>query len=134
MKTWLACVVHTLVGLIKQSPEKSFLQNTLCILVIHFKLMMLTDFCTNCDNAVYLIDMLRSMGVDKLKYEATVKYLWDKYANVLVDSVSFLINGAIKQKPPITEWIFAIPVLYYLKRKCIPPEPLKTIEWDDKTT
>jgi len=134
MKTWLASVVQTLFDLIKQSPEKSFLQNTLCILVIHFKLKMLTDFCASSSNAVYLSDMLRNMGVDKLKYEATVKLLWDKYADVLVDSVSFPINGAIKHKPPITEWIFAIPLLYFLKRKCTPPEPLKTIEWDDNTT
>ena len=133
MKTWLVSVIQILVDLIKQSPEKFLLQNILCVLVIHFKLKMLTDFCVNPNNAVYMSDILRSMGIDKSKYEATVKLLWDKYSNVLVDSVSFLINSAINHKPPITEWIFAIPVLYFLRRKCSPPEPLKAIEWDDKT-
>ena len=132
MKAWLASVVQTLVDQIKQSPEKSFLQNSLCVLVIYFKLKMLTDFCANSNNVVHMSDILRNMGVDQLKYEATVKVLWNKYRDVLVESVSFLITCAIKHKPPITEWIFAIPVLFFLKRKCTPPEPLKIIGWDDK--
>jgi len=130
MKLWLTTQVDTLVENIKTSPKQSFLQNILAILMIYQKMMMLGDFCYNSENAIYMSFMLRNMGVDTSTFQHTVNLMWDKYKEWLFNSISFLINCAIKCRPLLTEWIFAIPILYFLKRKCIPPKPLIEIHWD----
>ena len=41
-----------------------------------------------------------------------------------------LITNAVKCSPPIAEWIFAVPMLHFMTKKCKPYEQLRGLSWN----
>ena len=133
MNIWLFLVTKNLVENIEKSPNKSFLQNILSVLIIYFKMQMLTGFCNNNKNLNYLKHFLRNIAIDfSSTYHTVLQVLWKEDKELLLTTVTIIANSAASFN--LTEWIFAIPILHLLNGQCSPSQSLDTVDWDHFAT
>ena len=129
METWLILATHSLTENIKKQPNKSFLRNILCLLIIYFKLNMLHDFCHRAEHSVLISTLLRNLAVDASSVlEADVKCFWNGFGQQFQSSLLDFINGTINFHATVSEWIFAIPLVHLLMRQ---HKSLNSIEWNE---
>ena len=131
MAVWLReHLLEDLLNNFMNLSKNSIVQNVLCILIIYYKLGFLVEFCNNKENAYPMRCLLNKMIIDDSLFENSVKPLWNCYANILPNSILTIIKGAISFSSPLTEWIFAIPLVHLLKEHCKPFDVLHSIEWE----
>ena len=131
MAVWLReCLLQDLLDNFTNISKNSIVKNVLCVLIIYTKLGFLVEFCYNKENAYPMRCLLYNMISDELSFENNVKPLLNYYASLLPNSIITIVKGAISFPSPLTEWIFAIPLVHLLIEQCKPFEVLNSIEWE----
>ena len=130
MKIWLLLATHSLTDNIKNQPNNSYLKNVLCLIIIHFKLDMLHDFCCKSEHATLIKILLQNFTVDSSSLNAEVKTFQNCYGESFLQSLLKFINSIICSHS-MTEWIFAIPMVHLLmgQHNC-----LNSVGWDEDPT
>lgn len=129
METWLILTTYSLTDNIKKQPNKSFVNNICCLLIIYFKLNMLRDFCSKAKHAELLSSLLQNLAVDSSSaLETCINIFGNAYEQLFLQSLLNFINKTINCHPSLTEWIFAIPFVHFLMGQ---NSNLTNVEWNE---
>ena len=113
------------------NPRAYFLAKLLALLLIFYKCKLLASFCTHKFHRLTICGILKNLAV---KDDSTFKILGSEffvnYQKSVGDVLTMLITNAVKCSPPITEWIFAVPMLHFMTKKCKPFEQLVGLSWN----
>jgi len=135
MSKWLSDVIKILVGNMQKSPKEPFLQNSLTVLIISYKLEMLFDYCYNMEHSSYLKALLRNMAVEFSSLcQNTVQVLQEHFNNDLLSVMTTLVYGVTSYNPPLSDWIFAVPIIHLLNKECESLQCSNKIDWDHYST
>ena len=109
-----------------------YLLKVLVLLMIIFKCNQLFSFTLDVKNRVLIQHLLRKLAIkDDKSCQVVNTKLFATYETALEKTLNtFITNAVSKFVPPITEWIFAVPLLHFMKRKCAPFEQLDMTSWD----
>ena len=131
MYEFLTSTAASLANTIIDHPGSSFLVKSLVLLMIFYKCEMISKFVSGKNISSILGVLLKSLAV---KDESTCQVISCDfvvhYTKSIVEILGKLISGAIKCIPPITEWIFAVPLLHFVQGNCKPYAQLEGISWD----
>ena len=94
---------------------------------------MLADFSSTLNNRATLSSLLYNLAIkDDASYQIINTDIFMHYQKSIGEILDKLISNAVfKFNPSIKEWIFAVPLLHFLMKKCVPFEQLEGISWDD---
>ena len=129
MYEFLSSAAATLLTKIKDYPGFTILMKILVLLMIFFKCRMLSDFSQT--NHPVISCLLKNLAV---KDESSLKIIstdfFIHYQKMIKDVLELLISNCVKLKPPVAEWIFAVPMLHFVMQKCKPFEQLEEMTWN----
>lgn len=92
---------------------------------------MLASFSSNKSNRSVISHLFLYLAIkDESSCQIIGADFFIHYQNSFKDTLDMLIGNAVKFKPPITEWIFAVPLLHFMMKKCKPYEPLRGLSWE----
>ena len=112
-------------------PKSCFLAKILVLLMSFYKCGMLDRFSSNKTHWYTITSLLRNLAIkDASSCQIVSADFVIHYAKCIGEILDTLISNAIKFNPPITEWIFAVPLLHFVMKNCQPYEHLKGISWD----
>ena len=116
---------------ITEDPNQPCLIRVLTLLMMYFKCMLLGKFSADGSNRNFIVTLFRSLTIDHSSYQEACNKLFIYYQKSVLDILHIMIGNAItKFKQPITEWIFAVPLIHLLSEQCKPFEALHSISWD----
>jgi len=119
-----------LVKTISSYPDCSFVVKVLVLLIIIFKCSKLRRFSLSEANYPILKSLFRNLAIkDNLSYQS-ISTLITNYQKSIMEILDILTINVTKFKPPITEWIFAVPLLHFAMKKCKPFGHLEKMSWD----
>lgn len=125
-------VANSLLQKIASHSADSGLVKILVLLMIVFKCNMLHRFSSNEDNRFIVKNMLKNLAITNyMSYQIVITTLPISYRptiKAVLDQV--IINAVNKFSPPLTEWIFAVPLVHFVTEKCKPNQRLEGIGWD----
>ena len=126
----LLFVTDSLFTNITSNPNQSYLIKMLTLLLIYFKCTLLDKFSANSGNHGLIITLLRNLAINGSSYqEACYKvFIHDKES--VLQALDIMIVNVTKLTPPVTEWIFAVPLMHLLSELCQPFGVLQSISWD----
>ena len=131
MYEFLTSVAMLLVKTIITHPDSCFLAKILVLLMSFYKCLMLDRFSSSeacCDT---ISSLLQNLAIkDESSCQIVSADFVILYAQSIGEILDTLIGNAIKFSPPITEWIFAVPLLHFVMKNCKPYEQLEGISWD----
>lgn len=131
MYKFLTSMVSSLVETIFAHPSSCFLVKILVLLMIFYKCEMLTSFSSSKTQWSTLCSLLRNLAIeDESSCQILSADFVIHYAKSIGEILEILIGNAVKLNPPITEWIFAVPLLHFVTKYCKPYEQLEGISWD----
>ena len=131
MYEFLMSMAGSLVETIYAHPSSCFLAKILVLLMIFYKCEMLTRFSSSKAYFHTQCSLLRNLAIqDESSCQVLSADFVIHYAKSIGELVEMLIGNAIKSNPPITEWIFAVPLLHFVMKNCKPYEQLERISWD----
>jgi len=132
----LGFATQSLVTTITTWPDYSFFSRILILLMIYYKCKMLSTFCNDNANQSLLRSLLQYLAVDKSSYEEAHEKIFGFYNQSIEEILQILLGAAALNRPPLKEWIFAVPLVHLLTKQCRPFEELQSvISWDfDKRT
>ena len=111
-------------------PKITFLLKIIVLLMIIFKCKMLNRFIqANRSTISYLLKNLAVKDESSLNIIGTGFFV--HYQKSITDILELLIGSCVKLKQPMAEWIFAVPLLHFVTKRCQPYEQLEGITWDD---
>ena len=131
MYEFLTSMAASLVETIYAHPNSCFLAKILVLLMIFYKCEMLTRFTSSRTYWYTTSSLLRNLAIQDesscqiLSADFVIHYA--KSIGIILDT---LIGSAVRSNPPITEWIFAVPLLHFVMKNCRPNEQLEGISWD----
>ena len=128
METQLIDATHLLTNNIKNHPNKPYLKNILCLLMIYFKLNMLHDFCHKPEHTTLISILLQNLAVNPSMLETEVKNFWNGYGELFQESLLGFVNDIISHHSSLTAWIFAIPIVHLLMKQ---RSSLNSVEWHE---
>ena len=113
-------------------PKSCFLVNDLVLLMIFYKCEMLSKFSSDTANHYTIRSLLQNLAI---KNESSCQIVSSAFLTHYEESfgviLDILIDNAVKFNPPITEWIFAVPLLHFVTKRCVPHQQLKGISLND---
>ena len=131
MYEFLTSMAASLVKTILAHSSDCFLAKILVLLMIFYQCEMLTRFSSSKAHWSILCSFLRNLAIqDEPSCQILSADFVIHYAKSIGDILNKLIGNAIKFSPPITEWIFAVPLLHFVMKNCKPYEQLEGISWD----
>ena len=131
MYEFLTSTAALLVKTIFDHPGYSFLVKSLVLLIIFYKCEMITKFLSGKNISSILGVFLKSLAIkDKSTCQVISNNFVVHYTKSIEEIIGKLITSASKYNPPITEWIFAVPLLHFVKENCKPYVQLEGISWD----
>ena len=130
MNRWLSHVIKSLADNIEKSTKEPFLQNMLAMLIICSKLQMLDEVCNDSKHSFSLKVLLRNIAVDFSSSYHIVQLLQSQFGNVILKTITTVVNCVTSYSTQFTEWIFAVPILHLLNESCEPFQCLDSIDWD----
>ena len=135
MYQYLGFATHSLVSTINAWPDYSFFIRILILLMIYYKCKMLSKFCNDVANQFLLSGLLQNLAVDKSSYEEAVEKIFNAHHHSIEEILKLLFKGAVQYRPPLKEWIFAVPLMHLMTKQCHPFEELQIVSWnfDQKT-
>ena len=133
MYKFLTSVAESLVKkIIAANSDSCFFIKNLVLLLIIYKCEMLADFSSDKTNHSTMQSLLKNLAIkDKSSCQILSADFVIHYTNLIVKILDTLIGNAIKFSPPITEWIFAVPLLHFVMKECEPYRQLKGVSLDD---
>ena len=112
-------------------PSSCFLAKILVLLMSFYKCGMLARFSSNRTHWYTISSLLRNLAIkDQSSCQIVSADFVIHYAKSIGEILEALIGSAIRFSPPITEWIFAVPLLHFVMKNCKPYEQLESISWD----
>ena len=136
MYEFLTSSASSLVKTMASHPRFSGLVKVLVLLMLFYKCEMLDKFSSSKLNHYNLRNLLQNLAVrDESTYQLISTKFLDHYHKSVKEMLDKLIGNAVKFKPPIAEWIFAVPLLHFVLKKCKPFEQLEgtSMDYDDLT-
>ena len=120
-----------LVDTIIANPSICFLVKILVLLMIFYKCDMLHRFSSNATNRAVLSSLFRNLAIkDDLSCQVVSSNFVISYQKSISEVLDMLIGNAVNLTPPITEWIFSVPLLHFVMKNCAPNEQAEEITWD----
>lgn len=128
----LIYVAESLIKNIDVITDCQFLMKTFVLLMITFKCKKIISFSSNEKNRHIVSTFLRKLAIkDDSSYKVLSTILSTNCEKSFNEILEFLISNAInKFNPPITEWIFAVPLIHFMMKKCNPFDPFQRLSWD----
>ena len=125
-------MAESLIAAITTHPDKHFIVEVLVLLLIIFKCNMLYNFSSSETNRDIMSILLQNLAIkDGSAYQIVSSSLFITYEKSVGDILNMLISNAVnKYIPPITAWIFTVPLVHFLMKKCVPFDHLQRISWD----
>jgi len=113
-------------------PKSSYLVKILVLLIIFCQHKMLAAFSSNKANRSTICSLLLNLAIkDKLSCQVISSDFFIHYHKHIEEALDILIADAVKRfTPPITEWMFAVPLLHFMMKNCLPFEQLQSMRWD----
>ena len=136
MYEFLTSSASSLVKTMATHPRFCGLVKVLVLLMIFYKCEMLNKFSSTKSNCYNISNLLKNLAVrDESSYQLINTNLLDHYHKSIMDILEKLIYNAAKSNPPIIEWIFAVPLLHFMLKKCKPFEQLDgtSVDYDHLT-
>lgn len=132
MYTIIQRVATSLTNDIFACPDIYSLLKALVLLIIIFKCNQLFSFTSDGNNRDLIKLLLRKLAIKNFaSYQRVNAKLLITYQTALEEILTSLITNAVsKFVPPITDWIFAVPLLHFMKEKCVPFDHLEMPSWD----
>ena len=135
MYEFLTSTAALLVKTIFDHPGSSFLVKSLVLLIIFYKCEMIAKFLSSKNISSILGVFLKSLAIkDKSTCQVISSNFVVHYTKSIGEIIGKLITSASKYNPPIAEWIFAVPLLHFVKENCKPYAQLEGIGWDYNDT
>lgn len=134
MYEFLTSSATSLVTAMATYPRFCGLVKVLVLLVIFYKCELLNKFSCVKQNRFNIVKLLQNLAVkDQPSYQLISTNFLSHYHKSVEDVLKILIGNAVKFSPPIIEWIFAVPLLHFVQKKCRPFEQLEgtSIDFDD---
>ena len=129
MYEFLTSTIANLMTTIKTNPGFTFVMKILVLLIIFFKCEMLNRFSQANHSAIsYLLKNLAVKDESSLQIISTGFFV--HYQKSIQRVLEALISNSVKFKQPVIEWMFAIPLLHFVVKKCKPYEQLEGMTWD----
>ena len=127
----LLAATKSLHSSITEDPKQPCLIRVLTLLMMYFKCMLLDKFSANGSNRDFIVTLFRSLTIEYSSYQEACDKLFIHYKKSVLDILDIMIGNAITTfEQPITEWIFAVPLIHLLSEQCKPFEVLHSISWD----
>ena len=134
MYEFLTSRATSLVTTMANYPRFCGLVKVLVLLIIFYKCELLNKFSSVKQNRFNIVKLLQNLAVkDQPSYQLISTNFLSHYHKSVEDILKILIGNAVKFSPPIIEWIFAVPLLHFVHKKCRPFEQLEgtSIDFDD---
>ena len=126
----LLSVTKSLFINITGDPNQSYLIKVLILLLIYFKCTLLDRFSADISNRDLIITLIRNLAIDDSTYREACNRLCIHDKESVLQILDIMIVNTTKFEPPITEWIFAVPLMHLLSEQCEPFEVLQSISWN----
>ena len=128
----LTSAVSSLINTITVHPGSNFLLKIIVLLMIVFKCKMLSKFSSDITNRFTISFLLQNLIVkDDSTFRIISTEFFVHYQTSILELLDILIVNAVgKFQPPIGEWIYAVPLLHFVMKKCKPFEQLQGTTWD----
>lgn len=127
----LTSAVESLINTITKHPKSNFLLKIIVLLVIFFKCRILANFSSDKANHFYLSFLLQNLVVkDESSFNIISAKFFVHYQTSILELLDILISNAVKFKPTIPDWIYAVPLLHFVMKKCKPWDQLQGTTWD----
>ena len=131
MYEFLTSMAASLVETIYAHPHSCFVAKILLLLMIFYKCEMITRFSSSQKNWYTTSSLLRNLAImDESSCQIFDADFVIRYTKSIGEILEIMIGNAVKLNPPITEWIFAVPLLHFVTKNCKPYEQLEGISWD----
>ena len=130
MYEFLTSATTSLMTTINTHPEFTFLLKIIVLLMVFYKCEMLNRFIQT--NHSPLSCLLKNLAV---KDESSLKIISNDffvhYQKSVTSMLELLISNSAKFKQPVAEWVFAVPLLHFMIKKCSKAyEQLEGMSWD----
>ena len=115
------------------NPRAYFLVKILALLLIFYKCRLLDSFCSRNlkVHRLTICGILQNLAVkDVSTFKIVESEFFINYQKSIGEVLDKLITNAVKCSPPIAEWIFAVPMLHFMTKKCKPFEQLVGLSWN----
>ena len=126
----LLTVTQSLCSSITSDPNQAYLIKALIILLIFLKCTLLNRFSADIHNRYLIITLLRNLAIDGSTYREACNRLFIHDKESILQVLNIMIVNVTQFMPPVTEWIFAVPLMHLLSEQCEPFEVLQSISWD----
>ena len=97
--------------------------------MLYLKCTLLDRFSADIGNCDLIISLLRNLVIDHSTYQACNR-LFNHDKESVLEILDIVILNATKFTPPVTEWIFAVPLMHLLSEQYQPFRDLQSISWD----
>ena len=126
----LTSVVESLINTITTHPGSTFLLKIIVLLVIFNECKILAKFSSHEANRLTISLLLKNLVDKESSFRIISTDFFVHYQNSILELLDTLITSAVELKPPIAEWIYAVPLLHFVMKKCKPFEQLQGTTWD----
>ena len=131
MYEFLTSMTASLVKTMATHSSSCFLAKILVLLMSFYKCGMLVRFSSSRTHRYTISSLLQNLAIkDEVSCQIVSADFVIHYAKSIEEILEALIGSAIKFNPPITEWIFAVPLLHFVMKNCKPYAHLEGISWD----
>ena len=119
-------VTSSLVKKINEHTDTNFSNESLVLLLIYHKCKMLSKFLES-SNRPFMTVLLKSLVLDKSSYDSN-KILFSEFGSAIEELFQVVIQSAI----PLSEYVYAVPIVHLVTEQCNPFETLQSTSWDFK--
>ena len=126
----LTSVVESLNNTITTHSGSTFLLKIIVLLVIFNECKILAKFSSHEANRLTISILLKNLVDKESSFRIISTDFFVHYQNSILEVLDTLITSAVEFKPPIAEWIYAVPLLHFVMKKCKPFEQLQGTTWD----
>lgn len=127
MEKFLASTASSLAETTTTYPGSSYLVKVLVLLIISYECNMLSAFCVNKANHTTIGTLLQNLAIKDKQFISS--NLLIHYQKPIGEILNILIGKVTYFSPSMTEWIFAVPLLHFVTRKCVPFQQLQKMKW-----
>ena len=125
----LTSIFQSLINTKPTHPESTFLLKIIVLLVIFYECKILAKFSSEVDRSTMRF-LLQNLVDKESSFSIISTDFFVHYQDSVLELLDILITSAVKYKPPVAEWIFAVPLLHFVMKKCKPYEQLQGTTWD----
>jgi len=117
-------VTSSLVKTINEHTDTNFSNESLVLLLIYHKCKMLPKLLES-SNRPFMTVLLKSLVLDKSSYDSN-KILFSEFGSAIEKLFQAVIQSAI----PLSEYVYAVPIVHLVTEQCNPFETLQSTSWD----